>query len=262
MLMDGSNADIVAPGVPALSMRSVAQRVLPKAGGEFELTQASGLPITWRDGQPDCAPLSSIATHQWKAKRLLDVLLALVALFILLPLLLLVVAAIKLTDGGPVFFRQERIGRNGELFQILKFRSMRVDSCDASGVTQTVAGDKRVTGVGAFIRRTSIDELPQLINILRGEMSVVGPRPHVPGMQAAGQDYEKLVPYYGFRNLVAPGLTGWAQANGFRGETSKLISAVKRVEHDVAYIQNFSLLLDLRIILLTIRREFLSGSGV
>src|SRR5690606_32643698 len=128
---------------------------------------------------------------------------------------------------------------------------------DLSGVSQVLADDNRVTRVGRFLRRTSLDELPQLINILRGEMSLVGPRPHVRGMRAADRPYDVLVPYYRMRRLAKPGLTGWAQANGLRGTTQNAAHAIGRVDHDIAYIQNFSFSLDLRILILTLVRELL-----
>jgi lipopolysaccharide/colanic/teichoic acid biosynthesis glycosyltransferase len=118
-----------------------------------------------------------------------------------------------------------------------------------------------VTAVGRFIRRTSIDELPQLINVLRGEMSLVGPRPHVAGMKAAGMPYRTLVPYYDARLAMPPGLTGWAQANGYRGMTTDAASAIARVDHDIAYVQNFSVWMDIKIIGKTIVGEFMTGSG-
>lgn len=125
---------------------------------------------------------------------------------------------------------------------------MYADRCDAAGIAQATANDNRVTRIGAFIRRTSVDELPQLINVLRGDMSLVGPRPHVPGMQAAGMDYQDLVPHYAFRQSMRPGLTGWAQCQGLRGPTTDQIRALRRIGHDFAYVQNFSLWLDARIV--------------
>jgi lipopolysaccharide/colanic/teichoic acid biosynthesis glycosyltransferase len=145
---------------------------------------------------------------------------------------------------------------------MLKFRSMRVDAGDYSGVKQTVADDERVTPIGRFLRATSLDELPQLWNILVGDMAVIGPRPMVPGQLAAGVHYEQVVPYYGYRHMVKPGLSGWAQANGLRGPTTDLVSAKDRIDHDCAYVQNFSLALDIRIIVQTLAREFLTGSGI
>lgn len=193
------------------------------------------------------------------AKRVLDVVGATVGLVLLAPLFVLVSLAIKLTSPGPVLFRQKREGLKGEVFDALKFRSMAVTLGDASGISQTVKNDPRVTPVGRFIRRTSIDELPQLLNVLKGEMSLVGPRPHVPGMMAAGRPYRELVSYYDRRLEMLPGITGWAQVNGLRGETRNPSKARERIDHDLAYIQNFSIWLDLKILALTIAREFLTG---
>lgn len=138
---------------------------------------------------------------------------------------------------------------------------MRKDHADPSGVRQTTHGDVRVTRVGRIIRRTSIDELPQLLNVLRGDMSLVGPRPHVKGMLAGGRDYRALVPYYELRLHVTPGLTGLAQANGLRGPTADPDLALRRIEYDLEYIEKFSIFLDVKIILMTLQREFLGGSG-
>lgn len=218
----------------------------------------SGLPVHW-GRKPD---LSDPALRANLAlKRLLDIVGALMGLIALAPLLMFVAIAIKVTSPGPVFFRQAREGLDGRMFEALKFRSMRIESCDLSGVAQTQDNDPRVTPVGRFIRRTSIDELPQLINVLVGDMSLVGPRPHVAGMMAGGQLYRELVPYYDDRLAMAPGITGWAQANGFRGSTRDRRMARERVDHDLAYIQNFSVWLDLKIIARTVVREFFTGSG-
>ncbi|KKB76089.1 exopolysaccharide biosynthesis protein [Devosia soli] len=191
----------------------------------------------------------------------MDVAGAAAGLLFLAPLLLIIAAWIKLTDKGPVFFRQSRVGLDGQSFEILKFRSMYVHLGDTTGVAQTVANDLRVTPIGAFIRKTSIDELPQLINVLRGDMSLVGPRPHVAGMQAAGMHYEDLVPHYGFRHRMRPGLTGWAQCQGLRGPTTDRTRALRRVGHDFAYVQNFSLWLDIKIIAKTIASELVSSNA-
>lgn len=182
-------------------------------------------------------------------------------MLVLAPLLLVVAISIKMTSRGPVLFLQERAGRGRTTFRLYKFRTMRIGVCDYSGIAQTRAQDERVTPIGKWLRRSSVDELPQLFNILRGDMSFVGPRPHVAGQLAAGKPYEELVAYYEQRRSVRPGLTGWAQANGLRGPTDDPVKARERVEHDIAYIQNASLMLDLRIILLTARDEFISGGG-
>ena len=219
----------------------------------------SGLPLRMSSvsvsSMVDGAPVNGFS------KRAVDFTLALAGLVALLPLLLIVAFLIKATSPGPVFFRQQREGLNGRLFGVYKFRSMRTDLGDLSGVKQTIGDDPRVTPLGRFLRKTSIDELPQLINVLVGDMSLVGPRPHVPGMLACGVPYRELVPYYDVRHRVRPGLTGWAQANGFRGPTTDLSLALGRVNHDIAYIQNWSLALDFNILALTVWREVTGGTG-
>jgi lipopolysaccharide/colanic/teichoic acid biosynthesis glycosyltransferase len=223
----------------------------------------NGLPLAVRDGMPVAPVDAAHLARQRQLKRLfLDIPLALLALLALSPLLLIVAAIVKLTSPGPVMFRQPRVGLHGVEFDILKFRSMRLDATDLSGVRQTAPEDERVTAVGRFLRATSIDELPQLWNILKGDMSVIGPRPMVKGQLAAGSNYRQVVPYYDYRHMVRPGLSGWAQANGLRGPTTDAVSARQRIDHDCAYVQNVSLALDLRIILQTIHREFLTGSGL
>jgi len=195
-------------------------------------------------------------------KRAVDLLGAGLALLLLAPLLIGIALAIKLESRGPVFFVQNRYGRRNRLFRVYKFRTMYVEASDVSGVRQTVAGDPRITAIGRLLRATSFDELPQLINVVKGEMSLVGPRPHVPGMLAAGMLYEDLVPYYFQRHIVRPGLTGLAQVNGCRGSTTEAGPAIARVDYDLDYIESWSMGLDCKIIWHTIRREFLSGSGI
>jgi lipopolysaccharide/colanic/teichoic acid biosynthesis glycosyltransferase len=195
-------------------------------------------------------------------KRLFDFTGALAGLLFLLPLFVAIAVAIKVTSRGPVFFRQYRYGYRNRLFRIYKFRTMYTALGDSSGRRQTVARDARVTRIGRILRNTSLDEIPQLINVLRGEMSLVGPRPHVPGMLAAGVLYEDLVPYYFQRHAVRPGITGLAQVNGCRGSTEEGESAIARVDYDLDYIEHRSLRLDLSIIVRTVRKEFLAGSGM
>lgn len=195
-------------------------------------------------------------------KRMADVAGAGLALAVLAPLFVALALAIKWESRGPVLFTQRRYGRRGRLFRVYKFRTMYTDMADRSGVCQTVEGDPRITRIGRILRLTSFDELPQLFNVLKGEMSLVGPRPHVPGMLAGGYLYEDLVPYYFQRYTVRPGLTGLAQSNGYRGSTTDPAAAITRVDYDLDYIENWSLWLDCKIVLRTIRREFISGSGI
>ena len=190
-------------------------------------------------------PLSS---SEVLAKRGVDILLASVALVLLSPVLVAVAVAIKLDSRGPVFFMQRRYGFNQEPFRIFKFRSMRTME-DGRGVRQATAGDSRITRIGAFIRKTNIDELPQLLNVIKGEMSLVGPRPHA---LAHDQAFEREVARYARRHNVRPGITGWAQVNGWRGETDTPEKVVGRVEHDLYYIDNWSLLLDINIMIRTV----------
>jgi lipopolysaccharide/colanic/teichoic acid biosynthesis glycosyltransferase len=169
------------------------------------------------------------------------------------PVMLLVAVAIKLDSPGPVFFRQRRHGFNNEAILVWKFRSMRHDMADAKAVRQISADDDRVTKVGKFIRKTSLDELPQLFNVLRGEMSMVGPRPHAIGMKSGDVESEtKLVARYAHRHRMKPGVTGWAAINGSRGpvDTAELVQ--ERVALDVEYIERQSFWLDLYIIAMTI----------
>ncbi len=181
------------------------------------------------------------------AKLALDKIASALLLICLAPLFLVVAIAVKMSSPGPVFFRQRRHGFNHDVFPILKFRTMTTTD-DGAVVKQATKNDKRVTAVGAFLRRTSIDELPQLLNVLRGEMSLVGPRPHA---LAHNMEYAKLVARYARRHNVKPGITGWAQVNGYRGETDTLEKMGGRVAHDLWYIEHWSLWLDLKILVLT-----------
>jgi Undecaprenyl-phosphate glucose phosphotransferase len=182
--------------------------------------------------------------HNGVVKNLFDCALAIVGLVALCPLLALVAIAIKLDSPGPVFFRQRRYGRNNRIFRIFKFRTMTVAE-DGDHVQQARLHDPRVTRVGRFLRRTSIDELPQLFNVLTGEMSIVGPRPHA---LAHDQDFESQLDQFSRRRRVRPGLTGWAQVNGYRGETKSADAIRGRMNHDLYYIDNWSIWLDIEII--------------
>jgi len=186
------------------------------------------------------------------AKRLMDTAIAGSALLFLAPLLLLVALLIRLEDGGPVFFMQQRQGRNNRLFWIFKFRSMRVEKLDAAGSRSASKEDDRITRIGRFIRRTSIDELPQLINVLQGDMSIVGPRPHAIGSLAGQKRFWEVDPRYLLRHSLKPGLTGLAQIRGLRGATDSEADLSNRLQADLEYLDGWTVLRDFRIILATL----------
>lgn len=185
-------------------------------------------------------------------KRTMDVVLSSLILTVISPALLGIAAAIKLTSKGPVLFRQRRLGYNNRPIEILKFRSMYAHLSDLDANQQTSRNDNRVTPFGAWLRRTSLDELPQLFNVLRGDMSLVGPRPHALATTAGGLALEEAVPVYASRHRVKPGITGWAQVNGHRGALDSVEKIVHRVNHDLYYIENWSILLDLKILWRTV----------
>lgn len=228
----------------------------------IEGAQQSGLSLRWSDGEPVLPPIDGPRARRLWAKRCFDIVGATLGLLVLLPVLVMIALSIRLGSPGPILFRQQRTGRDGRPFAMLKFRTMYTHASDHGGTKQARAGDDRITPIGRLLRSKSLDELPQLVNVLNGTMSIVGPRPHVPGMLAAGVTYESLVPYYPLRQAMTPGITGWAQVNGLRGPTTERGLAVARVDHDLAYIQNFSMGLDLKIILITLWRELTVGTGV
>ena len=184
-------------------------------------------------------------------KRMQDIVVASGALLFFSPVMLLVALAIKLDSNGPVLFRQKRVGFNGNTFELLKFRSMRQELSCADASVQTSKSDPRVTRVGRIIRRTSVDEFPQFLNVLQGTMSIVGPRPHALDTRAEGLPVSQLTEKYAARHRVKPGLTGLAQVNGYRGELDSAEKVRHRVEHDIEYIENWSTWLDIKIILKT-----------
>lgn len=198
---------------------------------------------------------------QLKIKRGVDLVLAFLAIVILLPALLIIAAMVRLDSRGPALFRQTRWGLNGSKIEVYKFRSMSADLGDRSGVAQTVENDPRLTRVGRILRRTNLDELPQLFNVIRGDMSLVGPRCHAVDMLAAGQLYEELVPAYHLRHAMRPGITGLAQMRGLRGPTVRPSKARARIACDLYYVDNFSLWLDAKIILGTVISELKGGHG-
>lgn len=185
-------------------------------------------------------------------KRIEDIIGSIIILTIISPLLFIIAILVKLTSKGPVLFKQDRYGVNGRIIRVWKFRSMKVMENDHQ-VKQATKNDPRLTKIGAFLRRTSLDELPQFFNVLFGDMSIVGPRPHA---VIHNEQYRTEILGYMLRHKVKPGITGWAQINGYRGETDTLDKMEKRIKYDLEYIQNWSLNLDIRIILLTIIKGF------
>jgi len=205
------------------------------------ITEWGGMPVISLAGTP-------MTDSERRLKSVLDWVVALLLGLILLPLVALIALLIKLSSPGPVLFRQQRHGLGGEPIRIYKFRTMKQHQEQPGQVTQATAGDSRVTWIGKLLRHTSLDELPQLINVLRGEMSLVGPRPHA---IEHNELFKSRIPRYMLRHKVKPGMTGWAQVNGFRGITDTPEKMALRIEHDLWYIQNWSLWLDLKILLMT-----------
>lgn len=217
----------------------------------FDLMHARWVDI---DGIPIISvfdtPLNSLSSRI--VKRTEDVLLASFFLLLSSPLLVIIAIAIKVSSSGPVIFKQTRYGLNGQRINVYKFRSM---ACmeNTGNIQQARVNDPRITPLGRFLRKTSLDELPQFVNVLQGKMSIVGPRPHA---VAHNEEYRKLVPQYMQRHVVKPGITGWAQVNGWRGETDTLDKMQKRVEYDLHYIKNWSLWFDIKIIIMTFYKGF------
>jgi Undecaprenyl-phosphate glucose phosphotransferase len=200
------------------------------------------------------APLSAA---QRSMKQVIDSVLATVSLIALMPFFVVISAAIRLESPGPAMFLQKRVGFNGRAFKIFKFRTMSTLD-DGPVIVQATKNDKRVTNLGRLLRKLSIDELPQLLNVLRGEMSLVGPRPHA---VAHDNEYDRLIATYAVRHKMKPGITGWAQVNGFRGETPEIGMMKRRVESDIWYIEYWSVWLDIRILLLTVVRVLRPASA-
>jgi putative colanic acid biosynthesis UDP-glucose lipid carrier transferase len=221
----------------------------------FELLHARSESI---NGLPSISIFDSPMDGAWSmVKRIEDIVLSSVILTMIALPLLLIAIAIKFTSPGPVLFRQRRYGLDGRPIMVWKFRSMSVQE-NGAVVTQATRNDSRITPLGAFLRRTSLDELPQFFNVLRGDMSIVGPRPHA---VAHNEQYRKQVSGYMLRHKVKPGITGWAQINGWRGETDTLDKMQKRVEFDLQYIEHWSVWLDMKIILLTLFKGFVNKNA-
>jgi exopolysaccharide biosynthesis polyprenyl glycosylphosphotransferase len=206
----------------------------PQIPADVNAIRLQPAPLTWQ---------------QLLAKRLFDLVVGTFALLAVFPALIAIAALIRLDSPGPILFRQRRVGLNGRPFQIFKFRTMTTLD-DGPVVRQVSRSDDRVTRIGRILRRLSLDELPQLVNVLEGTMSLVGPRPHAMVHDAT---YSQAISSYSARHNVKPGITGWAQANGWRGATPALEMMIRRLEHDLWYIDHWSLWLDIKIMLLTIR---------
>ena len=217
------------------------------AGISFTTTQFDGMPMVGLRESPHFG-LNIVV------KRAMDIVLSLLALFVLAPLMALIAALVKFTSPGPIFYSQERCGLNGHSFKMLKFRSMRADSEQKTGAVWAVKNDSRTTRLGAFLRKTSLDELPQFINVLLGDMSLVGPRPERPVFI---NKFTKTIPNYNARHSVKAGITGWAQVNGWRGNTSLR----KRIQFDLYYITHWTPWLDLRILWLTVWHGFINRNA-
>lgn len=249
LLFDWNRQHIIDSLLDALKVLPTPVHLIPDASvGRFLKYPTIATGGTWT-AELRRAPLT---LRERALKRAMDLIGASLALIIFAPVMLGAALLIKCESRGPVLFRQTRNGFNGRAFKIFKFRSMSVTE-DGLTIVQATRHDRRVTRVGRWLRRTSIDELPQLLNVLRGEMSLVGPRPHA---AAHNTEYEKLIGNYAFRHHVKPGITGWAQVNGYRGETIAVGLMEKRVKHDLWYINNWSVWLDISIVFKTALTNF------
>lgn len=216
--------------------------------GYHKIEDFDGIPLINIRYVPVDEPLSRFL------KRILDLSVSLTAIIVTAPIMALISIAIKLASNGPVLFKQERIGLNNRIFNMLKFRTMSVSDEDTAKTRWTIPNDPRITKLGAFLRKTSLDELPQFFNVLIGNMSVVGPRPERPFFV---EQFKRKVPKYMVKHQVKPGITGWAQVNGWRGDTS----IIKRVEFDIYYIENWDLLFDIKIMLLTVYKGLINRNA-
>ena len=263
--IQASEADLVIVALPEAASHRIAAIMRRMSGMAVDIRLA---PDTARFYKPD-ARVSSIgglpflhlqdkpfSDRDAVAKRAEDLVLGVPLLCLAAPLMLLVALAIRLDSPGPALFVQPRLGFNNSVIRVRKFRTMHGAATDEGGSRQAVRGDRRVTRVGRLLRRTSLDELPQLINVVGGSMSLVGPRPHALGTAAAGLPFETAAADYVSRHRVKPGLTGWAQVRGWRGETDTVEKLRRRVEHDLHYIAHWSVWFDLRILALTVTAVF------
>lgn len=249
-----SEGGVIQSILYALRHHTVAVRFIPEWGDIRLLNHRVSYIAGLYSLDLSCSPIDGPARV---VKRLEDLLIGGLISLMITPICVLIAVIIKLTSPGPVLFKQYRTGINGRLFKVYKFRSMVVHE-EQDGITQATRNDARVTKFGAFLRKTSLDELPQFFNVLQGRMSIVGPRPHA---LAHNEYYKELVESYMQRHKVKPGITGWAQVSGYRGETDTLNKMQKRVEYDLWYIDNWSLWLDLKIIVLTLWKGFVNKNA-
>lgn len=263
-------ADLLLVALPERADRSIAALLRVMAGlavdillapdiarlyaAPARLSSLGGVPFLHLQERP-------MAGRAAVVKRCEDLALGLPLLLLAAPLMLGIALAIRLTSPGPVFFVQPRLGLNRRLIAVRKFRTLRWETADPAGSRQAVAGDARVTPLGRVLRRTSLDELPQLLNVVEGSMSLVGPRPHALGTRAAGLPFAEAAVDYAARHRVKPGMTGWAQVRGWRGETDTVEKLRARVAHDLHYIAHWSLAFDLRILALTLRAVWRGEGG-
>ncbi|WP_395666144.1 undecaprenyl-phosphate glucose phosphotransferase [Methylocella sp.] len=270
LLRDSRDArvDVIAVALPLSAVDRIAAVLQGLSSAVADLcltTDLAGVSYHGRQfaavGANPVISVSETPIKDWRAvkKACLDYGFGSLALLLLAPLLALIAVAVKLDSPGPALFRQPRLGFNNRLFTCYKFRTMHTHMTDVLADRQTVRGDPRVTRIGKWLRRFSLDELPQLFNVLDGTMSLVGPRPHAPNTKAADRLFADVVKQYAVRHRVKPGVTGWAQVNGWRGETTTVEEIENRVRCDLYYIDNWSVAFDLRIMALTVLREVFSA---
>jgi Undecaprenyl-phosphate glucose phosphotransferase len=262
--------DIIAVALPLSAVQRIADTLEALSSTVADVcltTDLAGLAYHGRQfGAVGANPVISVGEKplkDWRAakKACFDYGVGALALVVLSPLLAALALAIRLDSPGPILFRQPRLGFNNRMFNCYKFRTMYADMTDIMADRQTVRGDPRVTRVGRWMRKFSLDELPQLINVMNGSMSLVGPRPHAPNTKAADRLFAEVVREYALRHRVKPGITGWAQVNGWRGETTTVAQVENRVRCDLYYIDNWSILFDLRIVARTVLHEICSRNA-
>lgn len=261
------NIDVIAVALPLSAVERIScilEQLSSTVADVCLTTDLAGLTYRYEQfGSVGSNPVISISETplkdwQYVKKAVFDYVACAILLVVLLPILALLALAVRLDSKGPILFRQPRLGFNNKMFVCYKFRTMYADAADVMGERQTTRDDPRITRVGKWMRRFSLDELPQLFNVMNGTMSLVGPRPHAPNTKAAGRLFNEVVQQYALRHRVKPGITGWAQVNGWRGETATEEHIRNRVCYDLFYIDNWSILFDLKIAALTLLREIRS----